>query len=158
MRMRAGWIPRAAFLLLTALLGTTIGLGVVHAQAEHVRWDIVHLDFTTVPFTVSEGGEAYAYARNAPTPATFLKIKLTGSGTFVSPGSGGTSGAVTGGGTWQTFNSAGVPTGSGTYWVTRLASGSVRMRLRSSRASALSSTRIGNRPCNSGRRSDGFAM
>ena len=121
MRIRAGWIPRAAFLLLTALLGTTIGLGVVHAEAQHVRWDIVHLDVTTVPPTVSEGGEAYAYARNAPTPATFLKIKLTGSGTFVSPGSGGTSGAVTGGGTWQTFNSAGVPTGSGTYWVTRLA-------------------------------------
>src|SRR5687768_4203291 len=122
MRTRAGWISAAAFLLLTALLGMTMGSRIVHAQAQQVRWDIVHLDFTTAPPTVSEGGQANAYARNAPTPATFLKIRLTGSGTFVAPGGGGTSGAVTGGGTWQTFNSAGVPTGSGTYWVTRLAS------------------------------------
>jgi hypothetical protein len=121
MQSRRRWISRAAFVFSFALLGTTIGLRVVHAQAQHVRWDIIHLDFTTTPFTVSEGGDAYAYARNAPTPATFLKIKLTGSGTFVSPGSGGPSGAVTGGGTWQTFNSAGAPTGSGTYWVTSLA-------------------------------------
>ena len=48
-------------------------------------------------------------------------IKLTGSGTFVaSPGSG-TSGAATGGGTWLT-SGAGLPTGSGTYRVTRLVS------------------------------------
>jgi hypothetical protein len=121
MRIRARGIPGAACLLLTALLGMTIGLGVVHAQAQHVRWDIVHLDFTTAPPTVSEGGEAFAYARNAPTPATRLKIKLTGSGTFVAPASGGTSGSAKGGGTWETFNQAGVSTGRGTYWVTRLA-------------------------------------
>ena len=46
---------------------------------------------------------------------------------------------------------------SATYCLIRLASGSVRMRLKSSRVSACSSTRIGNRPCNSGSRSDGFA-
>jgi hypothetical protein len=72
---------------------------------------------------------AYAFARNpgqlhtAALPG--LKIKLTGSGTFVSPASGGPSGAVTGGGTWETFSNcqtACVSTGSGTYWVTRLAS------------------------------------
>jgi hypothetical protein len=50
-----------------------------------------------------------------------LKIRFTGSGTFVSPGSGGTSGAVTGGGTWETFSGT-VSTGSGTYVVTKLAS------------------------------------
>ena len=57
---------------------------------------------------------------SASNPAT-LTIKLTGTGTFVAPASGGTSGAATGGGTWETFAS-GVSTGSGTYVVTSLAS------------------------------------
>ena len=39
----------------------------------------------------------------------------------------------------------------------RLASGSVRMRRKSSRVSAFSSTRIGSRPCSSGSRSEGLA-
>jgi hypothetical protein len=60
---------------------------------------------------------AFASARN---PST-LKIRLTGSGTFVAPASGGSSSAVTGGGTWETF-SGGVSTGSGTYSVRGLAS------------------------------------
>jgi hypothetical protein len=60
---------------------------------------------------------AFAFARNPNT----LKIKLTGFGTFVAPASGGTSGAVTGGGTWETFEGD-VSTGSGTYRVTKLAS------------------------------------
>jgi hypothetical protein len=46
--------------------------------------------------------------------AEMMKIKLTGAGTFVSPASGGTSGAVTGGGTWETFEGD-TSTGSGTY-------------------------------------------
>jgi hypothetical protein len=116
MRTRARWISGLAFLLSTALLGMTVGSRVVHAQAHLVRWDIVHLDMTTVPPTLSAGGVAFAYARNPNT----MSIKLTGSGTFVSPASGGTSGAVTGGGTWETFNGA-VSTGRGTYVVTRLA-------------------------------------
>ena len=116
MRIRARSISGVAVVSLAALLATTIGLRVVHGQAQHVRWDIVTLDFTTTPFTVSEGGVAFAFARNPNT----LSIKLTGSGTFVAPASGGPSGAVTGGGTWQTFNGA-VPTGSGTYSVTRFA-------------------------------------
>jgi hypothetical protein len=68
--------------------------------------------------TIEEGGVAFASARNS---ATLLTIKLTGSGTFVAPASGGGSGAATGGGTWETF-SDGVSTGSGTYTVTGLAS------------------------------------
>ena len=47
---------------------------------------------------------------------------------------------------------------SATYCLIRLASVSVRMRLKSSSVSELSSTRIGRRPCSSGRRSDGLAM
>jgi hypothetical protein len=48
-------------------------------------------------------------------------ITLTGSGTFVAPGgNNGGSNAVTGGGTWQTFDAAGAPTASGTYQVKEL--------------------------------------
>ena len=43
------------------------------------------------------------------------------------------------------------------FWRIRLASGSVRMRTKSSRVRAFSSTRIGRRPCSSGSRSDGLA-
>jgi len=84
--------------------------------ADHVRWDIISLDTSTTPPTQNPGGVAFAAARN---PSS-LTIKLTGSGTFVAPANGGQSGAVTGGGTWETFN-GGVSTGSGSYQVTRLA-------------------------------------
>jgi hypothetical protein len=91
--------------------------------ADHVRWDIISVQFTT-PLTISPGGVAFASAISGSDPSG-LKIELTGSGTFVAPASGGTSGAVTGGGTWETFSgcpSACVSTGSGTYQVTKLAS------------------------------------
>jgi hypothetical protein len=100
---------------LAVVLAIIGGLQVIHAQAQHVRWDIISVDIPIT--TVSPGGIAFASARN---PST-LKIKLTGSGTFVAPASGGPSGAVAGGGTWQTFNGA-TSTGTGTYQVTRLAS------------------------------------
>lgn len=90
-----------------------VGVPLVHAQADHVRWDIVSVNFPIT--TVSPGGEAFAQADAS------LQIKLTGAGTFVAPASGGTSSAVTGGGTWETFVS-GVSTGSGTFTVTGLAS------------------------------------
>jgi len=82
-------------------------------SAEHVRWDIISVIFT--PLTLGPGGVAFALAPND------LTIKFTGSGTFVAPASGGASSAAKGGGTWETF-SGGVPTGSGTYTVTGLAS------------------------------------
>ena len=103
-----------------AITGIFLFLGVgITARADDaitVRWDIPHLAFTSPP-TLSEGGTAFATARNP----TSLKIELTGTGTF-KPGE---SDDVTGGGTWMTFSgcpSACVPTGSGTYRVTRLAS------------------------------------
>jgi hypothetical protein len=83
--------------------------------ADHVRWDIISVD---IPITTARpGGVAFASARNPNT----LKIKLTGAGTFVAPAKGGQSSAVTGGGTWETFQGA-VSTGRGTYRVTGLAS------------------------------------
>ena len=108
MRISRGWV--SVITVLFSMATGSIALG----QADHVRWDIINLAFTTPP-TISEGGIAFASA-----DAT-LTISLTGSGTFVAPASGGTSGAVTGGGTWETFTS-GVSTGSGTYSVTKLAS------------------------------------
>ena len=88
-------------------------------DSDHVRWDIININFPAPPTlqTISPGGVAFAAARN---PST-LTIKLTGSGTFIGPASGGTSSGVTGGGTWKTF-SGGTLTGSGTYEVTELAS------------------------------------
>ena len=84
------------------------------AQAEHVRWDIVSVNFVP-PFTVSSGGHASARANDNS------KITLTGEGTFVAPGGGaGTSGAATGGGNWTTYNAAGAATATGTYDVTGL--------------------------------------
>ena len=97
--------------VLALLLLSSATTGVSANNADLVRWDIISLDFPTV----SPGGIAFAVA-----PGN-LMIKLTGFGTFVAPASGGTSGAVTGGGTWETFDSGGAPTGSGTYSVTKLA-------------------------------------
>jgi hypothetical protein len=102
----------AALVLVSAIFGAD---GASADSAAHVRWDIISVDIPVT--TVSPGGVAFAVARN---PST-LKIKLTGFGTFVAPASGGTSGAVTGGGTWETF-AGDVSTGSGTYRVTKLAS------------------------------------
>src|SRR3989442_16026115 len=117
MRMGARWISATAVVFLATSLSMIFSLPAVQGAADHVRWDIIHFDATTTPPTISAGGVAFASARN---PSS-LSIKLTGSGTFVGPASGGTSGAVTGGGTWETFSGT-TSTGSGTYEVTKLAS------------------------------------
>lgn len=112
-------IRRQRFLRLGAVLTLSVLVPLAFAsaasgRAQHVRWDIISLAFTT-PLTFNPGGFSEAKAPD------LTKIRLTGSGTFVAPaGHNGGSGAVTGGGTWQTFNSAGDPTGSGTYVVKEL--------------------------------------
>ena len=116
MRIVSKWILASAVASLAGLLCMTVGLPAVQGAADHLRWDIIHLDATTTPPTISAGGVAFASARNPNS----LSIKLTGSGTFVAPASGGTSGAVTGGGTWETFSGT-TSTGSGTYEVVGLA-------------------------------------
>jgi hypothetical protein len=120
MRIEARWLFAAVLRSILVLLAMTAGQRVALAQAQHVRWDIINVAFTPPPTTISAGGIAFATARN---PAS-LKIEFTGSGTFVAPASGGTSSAVTGGGTWETFSGcplACVSTASGTYVVTKLA-------------------------------------
>jgi hypothetical protein len=117
MRIVSKWILVSGVVCLAVLLSITFGLPVVQGSADQVRWDIIHFNGATTPPTVSPGGVAFAAASN---PST-LTIKLTGSGTFVGPASGGTSSGVAGGGTWETF-SGNTSTGSGTYEVRELIS------------------------------------
>lgn len=117
MRIRVRWMSAIGVVSFAVLLSMAFLLPVVQGAADHVRWDIIHMNPATTPATLTPGGVAFASARNPNT----LSIKLTGSGTFVGPASGGTSSAVTGGGTWETFSGT-TSTGSGTYEVTELVS------------------------------------
>jgi hypothetical protein len=112
MRVRARFWMLGAVLALGATLVLLIALPSSAADgAQHVRWDIVHFVGGNPPGPLNPGGIASAMAPDGDT------ITLTGSGTFVAPaGSNGGSGAVTGGGTWQTGS------GSGTYEVKELVS------------------------------------
>src|SRR5262245_47890905 len=123
MRTKTRKISGVVGVSLALLLAITVGSRVVRGQAEHVRWDIISLNFPpATPLTISAGGIASARANDGS------QITLTGSGTFVAPGGPGrgTNGAVTGGGTWTLCGPpapatpgcvAGV---SGTYEVTGL--------------------------------------
>ena len=120
MRIRVRWMSAigvVSLVSLAALLSMIVGLPAAQGQgpADHVRWDIVSLNFAINPALITPGGVAFAKAPDA------LTIKLTGSGTFVASASGGTSSGVTGGGTWETFSSA-TSTGSGNYEVRELIS------------------------------------
>lgn len=110
MKTMRRWLSGVGVVLFAIMTTGSMAFG----QAAHVRWDIISVDIPIT--TLSPGGFAFA------TADTNLRIRFTGEGTFVAPASGGTSGAVTGGGTWETFNPADVSTGSGTYRVTGLAS------------------------------------
>jgi len=109
---------RTTLLGLAIILVMVIAVRPVLGQAAHVRWDIVTLTFgpnSGPPIAFFAGGQASASADDGS------YITLTGSGTFVAPaGREETSSAATGGGTWQTFDSKGTPTGGGTYKVTGL--------------------------------------
>jgi len=104
----------AAFIMSLALLvSMSASPPVAFGQAAHIRWDIITF-ISVSPPTIGDGfASAHANDNSA--------ITLTGSGTFVAPaGGGGTSSAVTDGGTWETFDASGGPTGKGTYKVTGL--------------------------------------
>jgi hypothetical protein len=119
MKSQLRWLAGAAVVTL-AVSAMTIGSRRVNRKADHVRWDIISLGFTTPP-TFNEGGEAFAFAYFTSVNPSAAKIRLTGAGTFVAPASGGSSGAVTGGGTWET-SGPGLPAASGNYRVTKLVS------------------------------------
>lgn len=114
MKIKKRWLLGIGVTLLWITATSSVAMG----QAAHVRWDIVRL-------VGPAPGIASARANDCS------KITLTGSGTFVAPAGGdGTSSAVTGGGTWETFSGSspcpcdstatGTSTGSGTYVVTGL--------------------------------------
>jgi len=104
-------------------LVAVLPLAATAGGAQHVSWDIISTT-GTLPLTFNPGGFAEAKAPKSTgthNPAFDSKIRLTGSGTFVAPGGpNGGSGAVTGGGTWETFDASGLSTGSGTYKVKEL--------------------------------------
>jgi hypothetical protein len=103
-------------------LVAVLPLAATAGGAQHVSWDIIKLEFTPL-ITFNPGGYAEAKApKNTGThTASDSRIRLTGSGTFVAPGGpNGGSGAVTGGGTWETFDEFGASTGRGTYEVKEL--------------------------------------
>jgi len=101
--------------LLSVMLGIVFITGSATANAAHakVRWDIITIDFAA--HTISAGGHASAIAQDGS------MITLTGRGTFVAGTKVGND-DVTGGGTWQTFNRAGMLTATGTYRVTSFVS------------------------------------
>jgi len=96
-------------------IALTVGAAVLHGQAAFVRWDIINLNTSTTPPTISAGGVAVSKT------ADNFTIRLTGSGTFVAPaGRGGGSGAATGGGTWEVLSPANQLVASGSYVVREL--------------------------------------
>jgi hypothetical protein len=99
-----------AAVAVTSLLSASAG-----SAAQRMRWDLISVDFSTNPPTISAGGTDSAFANDGSS------ITLTGSGTFVSLGSSARFSAIAsgGGGTWQTFDPTGAPTGSGMYKVLR---------------------------------------
>jgi hypothetical protein len=78
------------------------------------QWDIINFDFATS--TITAGGPASAFATGSGGSIHTGKITVTGHGTFRS--NPGNPQDVTGGGTWQTFDGTGSPSGSGRYQVT----------------------------------------
>ena len=101
-------------LVIAAVLGLAAASADALAQASHVQWDIISLDFGPPP-VASSGGIASARAADSS------MITMTGTGTFVAPAGGaGSNASATGGGTWETFDAVGSYAGSGMYWVTGL--------------------------------------
>jgi hypothetical protein len=92
------------------------GTGAAGAGAEFLDWDIISLDFSGAPNQLVANPGGFASARSGDVADAGGMIKMTGAGTFVVPG-GGRSNAVTGGGTWETFDNSGNSTGNGTYVV-----------------------------------------
>ena len=102
--------------LAALVLAVTLPLSASGASSHLMRWDIISLDFATL--TISAGGHASAFATGSGGTTHMGEITVTGHGTFRS--NPGNPQDVTGGGTWQTFDAAGTPTGSGNYRVTGL--------------------------------------
>jgi hypothetical protein len=113
MKVRRFWPLYFAVLLVVVLLGSALFVTRTSATGQKYRWDIISVDFAAA--SLSAGGNASAIANDGSS------ITLTGEGTFNAASNFGNR-DVTGGGTWQTFDSSGNPTASGTYQVTSFVS------------------------------------
>ena len=78
---------------LSLIVMMTAAAPLVSAQAAHLSWDIISVDFGTNPPSLNPGGTASATASDTSC------ITIAGSGTFLAPASGKSSSDVTGGGT-----------------------------------------------------------
>src|SRR5436190_24313785 len=109
MKTKRFWPVWLAVLLVLMLLGSALFVTRTSAAGQKYRWDIISINFAAA--SINPGGFASAIANDGST------ITLTGEGTFNAASNFGNR-DVTGGGTWQTFDSSGTPTASGTYQVT----------------------------------------
>jgi hypothetical protein len=73
---------KATVLGLSIIVMMTAAAPLVSAQAAHVRWDMISVNFGP-PVSLNPGGSATAIASDGST------ITITGSGTFVSPANWG---------------------------------------------------------------------
>jgi hypothetical protein len=113
MKVKRFWPLYLAVLLVVVLLGSALFVTRTSAAGQKYRWDLISVDFATG--TINPGGQASAIANDGSS------ITLTGEGTFNAASNFGNR-DVTGGGTWQTFDSSHNPTASGTYQVTSFVS------------------------------------
>ena len=98
----------AVGLMLSSIIGRS---SVYAADCDHIRWDLLHVDFSTMPATITPGGTAIASADVTTNTIAFTDA----SGTFVAPASGAISPDVTGGGKWRASDGK-----SGMFTVTAL--------------------------------------
>jgi hypothetical protein len=108
MKANRRWFLVAATLLVLLFLFASYSRG--DGDEAQFQWDLISVDAN---INLRAGGQDSAGAADNST------LTLTGSGSFIDPASGGTSSAVTGGGTWETFSGT-TSTGRGTYEVTGL--------------------------------------
>src|SRR5712691_6073557 len=91
---RRNLVTRGLMTVGAALMLVTATAPSAFADGDHVRWDIISVNFPPAsPLTVSAGGIAMAKANDGS------QITLTGSGTFKAPGNSQEKNA-TGGGAW----------------------------------------------------------
>ena len=109
---RRAFLTLVASIALAPLACLTSGADDDHG-ATKMRWDLIHITNFS-PLTIFAGGQASAKAVDGSW------ITLTGQGTFLVNEGEGRSQAVTGGGTWETFDVNSNLTASGTYEVTGL--------------------------------------
>ncbi len=112
MKTRTRW-----FLGIALISFLSSGADALARRQTRIRWDICAFNATT--FILDEGGKASALSPSPPV-GDGSKITLTGFG-FLGIGRGHsndlTATGERGGGTWETFDSTGRRTGSGTYEV-----------------------------------------